>query len=289
MEKKTLFFFVCEKTWFCCLLPTATPTPPHRPFKRQRMDESAPPASPRTCSPTNHHNATGEDKENQDANTPPGTVRPSAPDAMDTSNTAPLGQLRGEGRSPAPPTVGVPTMGPHAMGDGGDGGDAGSDRASCASDVGDVERMDDVAQLHDVEEDVQGPLVPGPVSADVPILEGFVEGEGPLLIEPPPFVIEGFVDLPADGPALLEVEPPAPSSPVHGHGRAFNMFERQGMNEEEEEEQGGGAFMIKRTSPQGETRFWSGVERNGPYFAIDWHKVDAGSVPVFSGVFLVHV
>lgn len=90
---------------------------PHRPFKRPPV-ESMP-----SCAADI---ADEDDKENQDANTPPGTVRPPQNDAMEASfpddAVAPLAQLRDR-----------------LLRSG--GGSDGSGRASCASDTNDAARV----------------------------------------------------------------------------------------------------------------------------------------------------
>lgn len=90
-----------------------------RPFKRPRVESML------SCAADM---ADEDDKENQDANTPPGTVRPPQSDAMDAvlgdEATAPLAQLR-DGLLRAEQR----------------GGSDGSDRASCASDINDIDRV----------------------------------------------------------------------------------------------------------------------------------------------------
>lgn len=163
----------------------------------------------------------------------------------------------------------------HTPARGGDGASVGggSDRASCASDVGDVERMEDVEGGMD-DDGVQEQAAGGGEEEGVgggECVRGLQKGFVPL---------EGFVPQPGNPLSLEDTDPPAPPSPEYGpmnnnsNGyRPFSMFDKEEEEEEEEEESNGGAFVIKRTSPGGDTHFWSEGERHGTYFAIDWCKV----------------
>lgn len=220
-----------------------------------------------------------DDKENQDANTPPGTVRPPQSDAMDTGLTddavAPLAQLR-EGLV-------------------GQSGGHDSDRASCASDMNDAERVrtgapSDVSsvvvclQYHCVFSGHVSSVVMRPQWSCV--LNTTVSSAHMLLqVDDLP---DPRAEATCSSPPPPETDPPAPSSPIYTNGfRPFDMFAHQQADEGAEEESAG-PFVVKLASPMGDVRFWSSVpDKPAPFFALDW--TTARFFGVGDACVLVHV